>query len=173
MRAADICRPRHKPAPQQRLMPSKTMPRMAATVGRVKTHLVAMGNASAGGGGGNAGAGGGGGGDGDPNDSESESDSDNMEEDNEEDPEEDPSSGQWAKEYRPKTDSGKAMENMFIHFCQLSCTNARTIVVYFGISSSNKLDDFQEAHWKDTFTQWQKRHPCHNGADRERVLLPP
>ena len=89
-----------------------------------------------------------------------------MDEDKEEEPEGDPSSGQQVKEYRPKTDSSKAMARMFVCFCQLSRANARAIIVYFGISSSNK------ACWKDTFTQWQKWHPCPNGTERGMVLLP-
>ena len=123
------------------------------------------------GGGAGGGAGGGGGGGEDPDASESESESDEMDED--EEPEEDPSTGQHGKEYRPKTDTGKAMAKMFVRFCQLSRANARAIVVFFGVSSSNKLADFLEEHWKDTFAQWQKRHPCPDGTERAMVLSPP
>ena len=96
-----------------------------------------------------------------------------VDEDKEEEPEENPSSGQQGKEYRPKTDSDKAMAMMFVHSCKLSCANTRAIIIYFGISSSNKLADFQEAHWKDTLTQWQKWYQCPNGMERVMVLLPP
>ena len=100
------------------------------------------------GGGGNAGGGatGRGSGDGDPDNSDSESESDEMDEDEDEEPKEDPSTGQQGKEYHPKTNNGKAMAKMFVSFCQLSRANARAIVVFFGVSSSNKLADFQEAH---------------------------
>ena len=91
------------------------------------------------------------------------------EEDDNKDPAVDPTTGQHGKEYYPRTENGKAMAKMFVRFCQILHANARA----FGISSLAKLADFQESHWKDTFTQLQKRHPCPNGTERAMVLSPP
>ena len=76
-----------------------------------------------------------------------------MDKDDEEDPTEDPTTGQQGKDYLPRTENGKAIAEMFVRFCQLLQANARVIAVYFGVSSLTKLANFQESHWKDTFTQ--------------------
>ena len=67
---------------------------------------------------------------------------DNKEEDPKESGEEDPVNGQTGKEYTPKTKKGKEMARMFISFCRLSKSSANTIVVYFGVSTMDKLTDF-------------------------------
>jgi hypothetical protein len=54
---------------------------------------------------------------------------------------------------------GKAMAKMFCRFCNLTEQDANAIVVYFGVYSVAYLAKFQQDHWKDTFAQWQKRHP--------------
>ena len=96
---------------------------------------------------------------------------------NEEDPkesgEEDPVSGQTGKEYVSKTKEGKEMARMLVSFCHLSKSSANTIVVYFGVSTMDKLADFREEHWKDTFVQWQKCHTCPDGLEQVLVLSPP
>ncbi len=92
------------------------------------------------------------------------------EEDSKESKEEDPVSGQTGKEYVPKTKKGKEIARMFMNFCRLSKSSANTIVVYFGVSTMDKLADFPEEHWKDTFVQWQKHHICPNGLERALVL---
>lgn len=88
-----------------------------------------------------------------------------MEEDPEEEEPEDPSEGQAGWTYKAKTEGGKAMAKMLRKFCQLTKANANAIVVYFSIYGENRLAKFQESHWKDTFTQWQKRHTCPDGRE--------
>ena len=82
---------------------------------------------------------------------------DNVNGDNEEDPKEsmekDLVNGQTGKEYTPKTEKGKEVARMLIHFCHLSKSSANTIVVYFGVSMMDKLVDFCEECQKDTFVQ--------------------
>ena len=51
----------------------------------------------------------------------------------------------------PKTERGKEMATMLVSFCHLSKSSANTIVVNFGVSTMDKLADFREEHWKDTF----------------------
>ena len=82
-----------------------------------------------------------------------------MEEDNEADQPDDPERVGTSKYYKPQTPNGKTMVKMFHHFCDLAQRDANAIVIYFGIYSVARLATFQEDHWKDTFTQWQKRHP--------------
>jgi hypothetical protein len=123
--------------------------------------------------GGEAGCGNAGGGDGGNDPNYSDSKPEEMDEDEDKDPKEDPVTGQQGKEYRPKMESGKVMAKMFVRFCQLSRANARAIVVYYGVSSPSRKVDFLESHWKDTFTQWQKRHPYPNRMERAMVLSPP
>ena len=96
-----------------------------------------------------------------------------MDEDPEEDEQEDPSDGQAGRTYTPRTEGGKAMAKMLRKFCRLTKADANAIVVYFGVYSENRLAEFQEAHWKDTFAQWQKRHTCPDGTERAMVLSPP
>lgn len=72
---------------------------------------------------------------------------------------EDPVEGQDENEYTPKTHKGKEMQNMFTSFCHLSKPNVIAISVYFGMSRLDKLSDFCEGHWKDTFIQWQIAKP--------------
>ena len=74
--------------------------------------------------------------------------------------------GQTKKEYTPKTKKGKAMARMLVSFCCLSKSSAKTIVVYFGMSTMDKLADFHEDHWKDTFVQWQKCYTCSDGSEQ-------
>ena len=80
---------------------------------------------------------------------------------------------QTRKEYTPKTKKAKEMARMLISFCRLSKSSANTIVVYFGVSTMDKLADFHKEHWKDTFVQWQKCHTCPNGSEQALVLSPP
>jgi hypothetical protein len=63
------------------------------------------------------------------------------------------------KYYIPQTPKGKEMARMFCQFCDLPIKDANTIVVYFGICNVERLAAFRQDHWKDTFAQWQKRHP--------------
>ncbi|KAL3786440.1 hypothetical protein HJC23_011021 [Cyclotella cryptica] len=107
-----------------------------------------------------------GGGNGDP---PSESD-DDMEEDDEDDLTEDPEQARTGKFYVPQTPNGKAMAMMFRRFCDLAKWDANAIVVYFGIYSAPCLAAFQEDHWKDTFAQWQKRHPNRDGTERAMAI---
>jgi len=51
------------------------------------------------------------------------------------------------------------MAKMFRRFCDLTKHDAIAIVVYFRVYSVKHLAAFQQDHWKDTFAQWQKRHP--------------
>ena len=55
---------------------------------------------------------------------------------------------------------GQAKARMFVRFCRLTKTNAHDIIIYYSVSSLNKLADFQEGLWKNTFTQWEKWHMC-------------
>lgn len=59
---------------------------------------------------------------------------------------EDTMEGQEGKKCTPKTTKGMEMD-----FCCLSKSNNNTIVVYFGMSTMDKLADFWEKHWTDTF----------------------
>ena len=65
------------------------------------------------------------------------------------------------------------MAKMFRRFCDLPKHDANAIVVYFGVYSVARLAAFQQDHWKDTFAQWQKRHPNRDGTERAMVLPPP
>ena len=69
---------------------------------------------------------------------------------------EDPLEGQNGRDYVPRTAKGQQMAQMLIDFCGLSKSNANTIVVYFGVSTMDKLANFHEEHWQNTFVQWQK-----------------
>jgi hypothetical protein len=77
-----------------------------------------------------------------------------------------------AKIYKAQTPNGKAMVKMFRRFCDLTDRDASAIVVYFGVYSESRLAEFLHDHWKDTFTQWQKRHPNQDGTERAMVLSP-
>ena len=72
---------------------------------------------------------------------------------------EDPDNAGTGKFYSPQTSGGKNMAKMFRRFCDLPKCDANAIVVYFGVYSVARLTMFQKDHWKDTFAQWQKRHP--------------
>ena len=61
------------------------------------------------------------------------------EEDPKESAEEDPVSGQTGKEYTPKSKNGKEMTKMHVSFCRLSKSSPNIIVVYFGVSTMDKL----------------------------------
>ena len=76
-----------------------------------------------------------------------------MDEDTNKEEPEDSSIGQLRKTYKARTELGKAMVKMQRHFCQLLKANANAIVVYFGTYGKNKLANFQQMHWKDTFSQ--------------------
>jgi hypothetical protein len=65
------------------------------------------------------------------------------------------------------------MAKMFRRFCDLPAKDAGAIVVYFGVSNVERLAAFKQDHWKDTFAQWQKRHPNRDGSERAMVLSPP
>ena len=65
------------------------------------------------------------------------------------------------------------MAKMFCRFCNLAVKDANAIVVYFGVYSVAHLGAFYQDHWKDTFAQWQKRHPNQDGTERTMVLPPP
>ena len=71
----------------------------------------------------------------------------------------DPDNMGTGKVYKPQTPRGKGMAKMFRRFCNLAKRDANTIVVDFGVYSVAGLAVFQHDHWKDTFAQWQKRHP--------------
>jgi hypothetical protein len=73
------------------------------------------------------------------------------------------------KFYKPQTPNGKAMAKMFRRFCDLAERDANAIVVYFGVYSEGHLADFLHTHWKDTFTQGQKRHPNQDGTEQVMV----
>jgi hypothetical protein len=62
---------------------------------------------------------------------------------------------------------------MFRRLCNLAKRDANTIVVYFGVGSVKRFAAFQQDHWKDTFSQWQKCHPNRDGTERAMVLSPP
>ena len=111
--------------------------------------------------------------DGDGDASDGSSSASEMEEDDEADQPEDPERAGTGKYYKPQTPNGKAMAKMFHRFCDLAKRDANAIVVYFGVYSVARLAAFQEDHWKDTFTQWQKRHPNRDGTERAIVLPPP
>ena len=68
---------------------------------------------------------------------------------------------------------GKEMARMCVNFCHLSKSSANTIVVYFGVSTMDKLADFCEEYWKDTFIHWQKCHTCLNELEWALVLSLP
>jgi hypothetical protein len=57
------------------------------------------------------------------------------------------------------------MAKMFCQFCDLPKQDANAIVVYFGMYSITHLAIFQDDHWKDTFAQWQKRHPNRDSTE--------
>ena len=124
--------------------------------------------------GGSGGGGGGGGGSScSDSDSDGDDDADGMDEDPKEEEQEDLSDGQAGKTYMPRTEGGKAMAKMQRKFCPLTKADTNAIVVYFGVYSENRLAEFQEAHWKDTFTQWQKRHTCPDSTKWVMALLLP
>lgn len=123
----------------------------------------------------NGGSGSGDGGSGHSLDSGSDEDNnaDDMDVDpNKEEPE-DPSDRQAGKTYKARTEGGKAMAKMLRNLCRLTKADAHAIVVYFGVYGENRLAEFQESHWKDTFAQWQKRQMCPDGKERAMVLSPP
>jgi hypothetical protein len=94
-------------------------------------------------------------------------------EDTNEDPIEDTENAGTGKYYVPQTPKGKEMAKMFCRFCNLPAKDAGAIVVYFGVCSVERLAAFKQDNWKDTFAQWQKRHPNRDGSDRAMVLLLP
>jgi hypothetical protein len=94
-----------------------------------------------------------------------EEDEDSEMEDADEDPVEDPENVGTGKYYEPQTPNGKAMAKMFRWFCNLPAKDANTIVVYFGVYSVELLAAFQQDHWKDTFTQWQKQYLNRDGSE--------
>ena len=65
------------------------------------------------------------------------------------------------------------MTKMFVNFCPLSSSSAKATVVYFGVSTKDKLVDFCEEQWKDMFDQWQKCHTCPDGREHAITLAPP
>ena len=65
------------------------------------------------------------------------------------------------------------MVRIFTSFCCLSKSSANTIVVYFGVSTMNKLANFHEDHGRDTFVHWQKCHTCPSSLEQVLVLSPP
>ena len=73
--------------------------------------------------------------------------------------------GQTGKEYTLKTEQGKEMARMLVSFCCLSNSSDNTIVVYFDVSTIDKLADFYKEHWKNMFVQWQKHRICPNGLE--------
>jgi hypothetical protein len=83
---------------------------------------------------------------------------------------EDPDNAGTGKFYKPQTPNGKAMAKMFHRFCDLTKRDANAIVVYFGVYSVARLATFQQDHWKDTFTQWQKCHPNQDCTEHAMVL---
>jgi hypothetical protein len=105
--------------------------------------------------------------DNDSNESSSDSDAPN-----EGDPE-DPEQVGTGKFYKAQTPNGKKMVKMFKRFCDLTDHDANAIVMYFGIYSKACLAEFLHDHWKDTFTQWQERHPNQDGIEWAMVLSPP
>jgi hypothetical protein len=86
---------------------------------------------------------------------------------------EDPKQAGMGKFYKAQTPNWIKMVKMFKRFCDLTDCDADMIVVYFGIYSEARLADFLHDHWKDTFTQWQKRHPNQDGTEQLMVLSPP
>jgi len=100
---------------------------------------------------------------GDKEEEDSLSDS-KMGEANEDQPE-DPDNVGTDKFYKPQTPRGKAMAKVFCRFCDLAEQDADAIVVYFGVYSVARLAAFQQDHWKDTFAQWQKRHPNRDSTE--------
>jgi hypothetical protein len=105
----------------------------------------------------------------DPDSKESESEPDVTDDGKPEDPE---NAGN-GKFYRAQTPNGKKMVKMFRRFCDLTDRDANVIVMYFGVYSKARLAEFLHDHWKDTFTQWQKRHPNRDGTEWAMVLSPP
>jgi hypothetical protein len=75
--------------------------------------------------------------------------------------------------YKAQTLNGKTMVKMFRRFCDLTDQDTNAIVVYFGVYSEARLAEFLHDHWKDTFTQWQKRYPNRDGTEWMMVLSPP
>ena len=108
----------------------------------------------------------------DENDEEEEEEDSEME-DADTEPVEDPENAGTLKYYTPQTPNGKIMAKMFRRFCDLPMKDANAIVVYFGVCTVKRLAAFKQDHWKDTFTQWQKRHPNRDGTERAMVLSPP
>ena len=104
---------------------------------------------------------------------EGEEDEDSEMEDEDGEPIEDPEDAGTLKYYTPQTPNGKIMAKMFRRFCDLPKKDANAIVVYFGVCTVKRLAAFQQDHWKDTFIQWQKRHPNRDGTERAMVLSPP
>ena len=78
---------------------------------------------------------------------------------------EDPDNVGMGKFYKPQTPHGKAMARMLCCFCNLAEQDANAIVVYFSIYSVAHLAAFHQHHWKDTFAQWQKRHPNRDNTE--------
>ncbi len=73
--------------------------------------------------------------------------------------------GQTRMEYTTKTGKGREKVRMLVSFCCLSKSSANTIVVYCGVSMMDKLAEFHEENWKDTFIQWKKCCTCSNGLE--------
>jgi hypothetical protein len=84
----------------------------------------------------------------------------------------DPEQAGTGKFYKAQTPNVKKMVKMFERFCNLTDHDANMIVMYFGIYSEARLAEFLHDHWKDTFTQSQKRHPNQEGTERAMVLSP-
>jgi len=78
---------------------------------------------------------------------------------------EDPDNAGTGKLYKPQTPHGKAKAKMFRCFCDLAKQDANAIAVYFGMYSIARLSAFHQDHWKDTFANWQKRHPNQDSTE--------
>jgi hypothetical protein len=86
---------------------------------------------------------------------------------------EDPENAGNGKFYKAQTPNGKKMVKMFQRSCDLSDCDPNVIVMYFSVYSKARFAEFLHDHWKDTFTQWQERHPNRDGSKWAMVLSPP
>ena len=77
----------------------------------------------------------------------------------------DPKEARMGKFYKTQTQNMNQMVKMFKRFCDLTDCDANTIVMYFGVYSEACLAEFLHDHWKNTFTQWQKRLPTIDGTE--------
>ena len=86
---------------------------------------------------------------------------------------EDPEWVGMGKFYKAQTPNRKQMVKMFRRYCDLTDHDTNAIIMYFGVYSKARLAEFLHGHWKDTFTQWQKRNPNRDGTEWAIVLSPP